>query len=134
MAHFAEIGLNNVVLRVIVVANEELMDNGQESEAKGAEFCRNLLGGTWMQTSYNGNFRKNFAGAGYTYDQNRDAFIPPQPYPSWLLHSDTCQWIAPVPYPNDGGTYFWNEATVSWGAVGQSDTIEIAVGASSRPI
>lgn len=134
MAHFAEIGLNNVVLRVIVVANEELMDNGQESEAKGAEFCRNLLGGTWMQTSYNANFRKNFAGAGYTYDQNRDAFIPPQPYPSWLLHSDTCQWIPPVPYPNDGGAYFWNEATVSWGAVGQSDTIEIAVGASSRPI
>lgn len=134
MAHFAEIGLNNVVLRVIVVANEELMDNGQESEAKGAEFCRNLLGGTWLQTSYNANFRKNFAGAGYTYDQNRDAFIPPQPYPSWLLHSDTCQWIAPVPRPNDGNTYFWNEATVSWDAVGQSDTIEIAVGASSRPI
>ena len=114
MAHFAEIGLNNVVLRVIVVANEELMDNGQESEAKGAEFCRNLLGGTWVQTSYNGNFRKNFAGIGFTYDQNRDAFIPPKPYPSWNLNEETCQWEAPVPMPQDGKNYAWDEPTTNW--------------------
>ena len=114
MAHFAEIGLNNVVLRVIVVANEELMDNGQESEAKGAEFCRNLLGGTWVQTSYNGNFRKNFAGAGFTYDQNRDAFIPPKPYPSWNLNEETCQWEPPVPRPADDKRYLWDEPTTNW--------------------
>ena len=114
MAHFAEIGLNNVVLRVIVVANEDLMDNGQESEAKGAEFCRNLLGGTWVQTSYNGNFRKNFAGIGFTYDQNRDVFIPPKPYPSWNLNEETCQWEAPVPMPQDGKNYVWDEPTTNW--------------------
>ena len=114
MAHFAEIGLNNVVLRVIVVANEELLDNGQESEAKGAEFCRNLLGGTWVQTSYNGSFRKNFAGIGFTYDQNRDVFIPPKPYPSWNLNEETCQWEAPVPMPQDGKNYTWDEPTTNW--------------------
>ena len=114
MAHFAEIGLNNVVLRVIVVANEELMDNGQELEAKGAEFCRNLLGGTWVQTSYNGNFRKNFAGIGFTYDQNRDAFIPPKPYPSWNLNEETCQWEPPVPRPADDQRYLWDEPTTNW--------------------
>lgn len=114
MAHFAEINLNNVVLRVIVVANEELMDNGQESEAKGAEFCRTLLGGTWVQTSYNANFRKNFAGEGHTYDQGRDAFIPPQPFPSWSLNESTCQWDAPVPRPEDGKRYIWDEPTTTW--------------------
>lgn len=114
MAHFAEIGLNNVVLRVIVVANEELMDNGQESEAKGAEFCRNLLGGTWVQTSYNASFRKNFAGIGYIYDQGRDAFISPQPFPSWSLNESTCQWNAPVPRPENGKRYIWDEPTTTW--------------------
>lgn len=115
MAHFAEIGLNNTVLRVIVVHNNELLDeNGQESEAKGIEFCRNLFGGTWLQTSYNGNMRKNYAGIGYTYNAIRDAFIPPQPYSSWVLDDATCQWKAPVPMPTDGGVYLWNEATQSW--------------------
>lgn len=113
MAHFAEIGLNNTVLQVIVVHNNELLDeNGQESEAKGAEFCRNLFGGTWLQTSYNGTFRKNFAGVGYTYDAERDAFIPPKPYPSWVLVEETCQWTAPVAKPE--GMYSWDEATTSW--------------------
>ena len=115
MAHFAEIGLNNTVLQVIVVHNNELLDeNGQESEAKGAEFCRNLFGGTWLQTSYNGTFRKNFAGVGYTYNAIRDAFIPPQPYSSWVIDDATCQWKAPVPMPTDGGMYSWNEATQAW--------------------
>jgi hypothetical protein len=121
MAHFAEIGLNNTVLRVVVVHNNELLDeNGVESEVKGVEFCRNLFGGTWVQTSYNANFRKNYAGEGFTYDSTRDAFIPPKPYLSWVLNEDTCHWNAPVPYPTDVGTpespkrYVWDEATTSW--------------------
>ena len=114
MAHFAEIGLNNTVLRVIVVHNNELLDqNGQESEAKGAEFCRNLFGGTWLQTSYNGNMRKNYAGTGFTYDSQRDAFIPPKPFPSWVLDENICQWNAPVACPTDG-IYIWDEASLSW--------------------
>ena len=80
MAHFAEIGLNNTVLKVIVVDNKELLDeNGVEQEAKGADFCRNLFGGTWLQTSYNGNMRQNFAAVGYTYDSELDIFVPPVP-------------------------------------------------------
>lgn len=121
MAHFAELGMNNVVLRVIVVHNNELLDeNGVEQEAKGAAFCRSLFGGTWVQTSYNANFRKNYAGQGFTYDSTRDAFIPPKPYPSWILDENTCQWQAPVPYPTDVGTpdapkrYVWNEQTQQW--------------------
>ena len=115
MAHFAEIGLNNTVLQVIVVHNNELLDeNGQESEAKGAQFCRNLFGGTWVQTSYNGKIRKNYAGIGFTYDSARDAFIPPKPYSSWNLDEQTCQWQPPTPMPNDGKIYQWDEATISW--------------------
>ena len=115
MAHFAEIGLNNTVLRVIVVHNDELLDdNGVESEAKGQEFCRALFGGTWLQTSYNGTIRKNYAGEGFTYDATRDAFIPRKPYASWVLNEVTCRWDAPVPYPQDGKQYSWNEATTSW--------------------
>jgi hypothetical protein len=123
MAHFAEIGLNNKVLRVIVVHNNELLDvTGEEQESKGAEFCRNLLGGTWLQTSYNSNFRKNFAGIGFTYDSARDAFISPQPYPSWVLNDDTCTWDAPTPMPDDGLSYIWDEDTVSWILVNHIDT------------
>jgi len=93
MAHFAELGLNNTVLRVIVVHNNELLDeNSVEQEVKGADFCRNLFGGTWVQTSYNANSRKNFAGAGFTYDSERDAFIPPKPAGNWVLNEETCQW------------------------------------------
>ena len=117
MAHFAEIGLNNIVLRVIVVHNSELLDeSGVEQEAKGSDFCRKLLGGTWVQTSYNGNIRKNFAGAGFTYDSGRDAFIPPKPYPSWLLDENTCQWAAPIPMP-ENDIYSWDENAQSWVAV-----------------
>jgi hypothetical protein len=114
MAHFAQLDENNVVTQVIVVANEELLDNGIELEQKGIEFCSDLLGGTWKQTSYNGNIRKNYAGIGYTYDEGRDAFIAPKPYNSWLLNETNCQWKAPVDMPTDGKMYTWNEETQSW--------------------
>jgi hypothetical protein len=115
MAHFAELGENNIVLRVIVVDNKDIKDTfGVEQEEIGAAFCRNLLGGTWKQTSYNASFRKNYAGAGYTYDGVRDAFIAPQPYASWVLNEDTCRWEAPTPMPQDGKFYEWDEATTSW--------------------
>ena len=114
MAHFAQLDNNNTVTQVIVVANQELLDNGIESETKGIEFCSNLLGGTWKQTSYSGSIRKNYAGVGYTYDEVRDAFIAPKPFNSWLLDETTCQWKAPVDYPTDDKRYTWNEATTSW--------------------
>lgn len=115
MAHFAEIGLDNIVQQVIVVNNGELLDeNGIEQEAKGCEFCRQLLGGTWIQTSYNNTLRKNFAGVGYTYNSTLDAFVPPQPYPSWTLDETTCHWQPPTPMPQDGNQYTWNEATQTW--------------------
>ena len=115
MAHFAELDENNVVLRVIVVGNKDIMDeNGNESETVGIAFCHNLLGGRWKQTSYNGTFRKNYAGIGYTYREDIDAFVPPQPYASWILNETTAQWEAPIPYPTDGKFYNWDEATTSW--------------------
>ena len=118
MAHFAEIGLNNTVLRVIVVGNDDCKDqHGNESETIGAKFCHDLLGGVWLQTSYNGNMRKNYAGIGYTYDSTRDAFIAPKPYASWTLNETTCQWNAPVAYPTDNKQYVWNESTTSWDEV-----------------
>lgn len=119
MAHFAQLE-NNVVTKVIVVSNQDIVDeNGQENEQRGIDFCSNLLGGTWKQTSYNGNIRKNYAGIGYTYDEGRDAFIPPKPFNSWLLDETTCQWKAPVAMPTDGGRYIWNETTTSWDAVSE---------------
>jgi hypothetical protein len=108
MSHWAEIDDNNLVLRVTVGDNND--PNGDE----GYQWLIDNLGGRWIQTSYNGNFRKNFAGIGYTYDELRDAFIPPKPYPSWILNEDTCKWEAPVPYPEDGNRYIWNEETLSW--------------------
>jgi len=100
MAHFAQLDDNNVVTQVIVVANEELLDNGVESEAKGIAFCKSLLGENtkWVQTSYNGNIRKHYAGIGYTYDADKDAFLAPKPYPSWVLDADF-NWQAPVAMP-----------------------------------
>jgi hypothetical protein len=115
MAHFAELDANNVVLRVIVVANKDTADaNGVEKEYIGAAFCERILGGTWKQTSYNANIRKNYAGIGFTYQSDIDAFVAPQPYPSWVLNTTTAQWEAPVPYPTDGKIYLWDEATQSW--------------------
>ncbi len=114
MAHFAQLE-NNIVRQVIVVNNQELLDeNNVEQEEKGIAFCQSLLGGNWKQTSYNANIRKNYAGAGYTYDAERDAFISPKPYASWILNEDTCRWEAPVAFPDDEKAYTWNEKTVSW--------------------
>lgn len=114
MAHFAQLDEQNMVTQVIVVANEELLIDGVESEAKGIEFCQSLFGGSWKQTSYNGKIRKNYAGIGFAYDEQRDAFIAPQPFPSWTLDEDACKWIAPVACPSDGKIYTWDEATLSW--------------------
>jgi hypothetical protein len=126
MAHFAEIDENNVVQRVIVVANKDTADaNGNEVESIGVAFCQRLLGGNWKQTSYNGNFRKNYAGIGYTYDAGIDAFVPPKPYPSWVLNSNTAQWEAPVPMPQDGKMYSWDEATQSWVEVPSAGSLTI---------
>ena len=114
MAHFAKLE-NNIVTQVIVVSNQDILnEQGQESEQKGIDFCTNLLGGIWKQTSYNGNIRKNYAGIGYTYDEGRDAFIAPKPYNSWVLDEATCQWEAPIDHPKDGNRYLWNEETQSW--------------------
>jgi hypothetical protein len=106
MAHFAEIDENNLVLRVLVT------DNNASNE--GYDWLVENLGGTWVQTSYHANFRKNFAGIGFTYDEQLDAFIPPKNFPSWQLNEETCQWESPVPYPTDGFTYRWNEANLAW--------------------
>lgn len=115
MAHFAELNENNEVIRVIVVANEECLDqNGNENESIGALFCHRLLGGRWMQTSYNGRIRRNYAGVGYFYDETRDAFIVPQPFPSWILDDETCSWKAPIPYPENGNLYYWDETSKEW--------------------
>ncbi len=117
MAHFAKLDANNIVLEVNVVDNEHLLDaNNIEREELGIAFLVQWSGGYpyWKQTSYNGSIRKNYAGIGFTYDAGRDAFIEPQPYPSWILNETTCRWEPPVPYPTDGKYYAWDEATTSW--------------------
>ena len=116
MAHFAELDENNIVKRVIVVANADTADaSGVEKEYIGAAFCERLLGGRWIQTSYNNNFRKRFAWMGAKYDEELDAFVEAvKPYPSWVMNPDTALWEAPVPEPDDGKSYRWDEATLSW--------------------
>ena len=121
MAHFAKLGLENKVLAIHRVHN-----NIATTEQAGIDFLNNLhkTNDVWKQTSYNTQggvhkldgtpFRKNYAGKGYTYDETRDAFIAPQPYNSWILNEDTCQWEAPSAYPDDGKRYKWNEETTSW--------------------
>lgn len=114
MAHFAELDETNVVKQVIVVHNNELLDeNGNESEAKGIAFCQSLFGGNWIQTSYNGSIRKNYAGIGFIYDPIMDAFYTSQPYPSWTL-DENAKWQPPVPMPEGETLYQWDEATLSW--------------------
>ena len=134
MAHFARLGLNNEVISVHVVDNENLLDtDGNEQEQIGIDYLLGIHGGgTWVQTSYNTRggihyalnsndpdegitLRKNYAGIGYTYDESRDAFIAPKPYPSWVLDEPTCTWEAPVPQPE--GNYIWNEQTQIWDLV-----------------
>ena len=124
MAHFAELDSNNVVKQVIVVSNPDTSTaQGEEKESIGIAFCERLLGGTWVKTSYNAKIRKNYAGIGYTYDKDRDAFIPPKPYASWVLNESTCLWNAPVAMPSDVGQgdppkrYTWNEETIGWDLV-----------------
>jgi len=111
VAHFAKVENGKVVN--VIVAEQDVIDSG-------------IFGHGWVQTSYNTlggqhpegrPLRKNYAGIGYTYDEQRDAFIPPQSYPSWLLNEDTCLWDPPVAMPTDGGLYAWNESTLSWDAV-----------------
>ena len=111
MAHFAKLGVGNIVEQVIVVSNDIAT-----TEQAGVDFINQLYNtrDVWKQTSYNNNIRKNFAGIGYHYDQQRDAFIPPKPYNSWILNEDTCQWQSPIPYPNDENRYKWNEENQSW--------------------
>lgn len=112
MAHFAKLE-NGIVTQVIVVNNNELLVEGIEQETRGQEFCTSLFGGTWKQTSYNGNIRKQYAGIGYTYDATADVFITPQPYPSWNLDSNY-DWQAPIQRPADGKHYAWNEDAQAW--------------------
>jgi len=126
MASFAKIGLNNKVIEIQSVVNEVLHDaNGVEQEVNGIDFLTKLTGwAVWKQTSYNTRggvhltdgtpLRKNYAGIGYTYDEDKDAFIPPKPFNSWTLNETTCLWEAPVAYPDDDNDYTWNESTQTW--------------------
>ena len=125
MAAFAEINVLKKVIRVLALDDKDTQDkHGNEVEAVGVKYLNKAFGGTWLRTSYNTAknthklggtpFRKNFAGIGFTYDETRDAFIPPQNYPSWTLNEDTCIWEAPVAYPADGKVYEWNELDKSW--------------------
>lgn len=120
MAHFAQLDENSIVAQVIVINNAVIDDLPfPQSEPLGIDFCKTLYGEntSWAQTSYNANFRYNYAGIGFVFDPNVSpdgAFIPPQPYPSWILNPSTQLWEPPVPYPDDGLVYFWDEATQSW--------------------
>jgi hypothetical protein len=126
MASFAKIGLNNKVIEVLSLVNEVLHDaNGVEQESIGIDFLTKLTGwAIWKQTSYNTHggvhssggtpLRKNFAGIGFIYDEDRDAFIALKPFNSWILNEDTCLWEAPVAKPNDDNKYRWNESTLTW--------------------
>ena len=132
MATFAKIGLNSKVIEVLSVHNNELLDsNGVEQEVNGIDFLTKLTGWSiWVQTSYNTHsgvhdnggtpFKKNHASIGYTYDEDRDAFIAPKPYASWILNETTCIWEAPVAMPEDDNMYTWNETTTSWDLVDNS--------------
>ena len=106
MAHFAKI--NNNTVTEVIVAEKDFINSGKV----GDEFL-------WVQTSYNGNFRKNYGGVGYTYDKDRDAFIAPKPYASWILNETTCLWEAPVAMPDDDNRYTWNEETTSWDLISE---------------
>lgn len=119
MAHFAQLSENNTVIQVVVISNDDIQNlDFPESEPIGIAFCKQLFGQdtNWVQTSYNASFRKNYAEIGGQYDQSRDAFIPVKNslYPSWVLDETTCRWIAPIPYPTDGGDYIWDEPTLNW--------------------
>lgn len=117
MAHFARVNNDWVVEEVIVVNNDILLnEQGIECDWLGEQFCQSLYGShtKWIQTSYNGNKYKNFAGIGFTFDPFRNAFIPPKPFQSWVLNEATCSWDAPAPYPSNDGPYVWDEKSLSW--------------------
>lgn len=115
MAHFAKLDDNNIVVDILVVNNDVILKaDGTESELKGKQFLNATFGqGKWVQTSYNHNFRKQYAGIGFVYDSVNDVFIAPQPFNSWTLNNNF-DWEAPISYPTDGKTYIWNEETQSW--------------------
>ena len=128
MANFAEINDSNIVLRVLVVDDKDTQDeSGNEVESVGVKYLTDSFGGTWLRTSYNTSggihslggtpFRKIYAGIGYIYNEEKDAFISTQPYPSWTLNEDTCWWEPPVAYPTDAQSAAWNEETTSWDLV-----------------
>lgn len=117
MAHAAEIDENGIVLRVLVV-NDEQEHRIQDHLANDLG-----LGGTWIQTSFNGRIRKNYAGIGFKYDAEKDAFIPPKPFQSWILNEDTCLWEPPVAYPTDGKFYVWNEEVKNWTEEAMPDSL-----------
>ena len=124
MAHFAQLDENNIVTQVIVVDNADITDphTGQEDEILGVAFCKKLLGGKWVQTSYNSKIRKRYAGIGYSYNTALDVFVPPKPHDSWVLNNETADWESPVgPAPElteeeqgAGSLYVWDEETTSW--------------------
>ena len=119
MAHFAQLNENNISTQVIVVNDSDSGGGSLATENIGIAFCRSIFGQNtnWKQTSYNSNFRKNYCGIGFTFDPTKGtdgAFIAPKPFPSWLLNETTCLWEAPMPYPNDGNRYRWDETTVNW--------------------
>ena len=115
MAHFAEIDSEGIVRRVLVLSNDRITQDGEEVEELGTAYLQNMFPNTdWLQTSYNDNFRKRYAGKGMKYDVERDAFIPPQPFPSWLLNEESLSWEAPFPMPDDDKFYKWDEENQSW--------------------
>lgn len=113
MAYFAQLDENNIVINVIKIDNADCLLDGVEDEETGIFFCNSLIPGTWIQTSYNDRIRKNYAGIGFHYDAERDAFVSPQPFSSWTLDEETCHWKPPAPRPEEG-FWSWNEETLSW--------------------
>jgi hypothetical protein len=120
MAHYAFLDSNNIVTEVITGIDETELIEGLDPET----WYGNFRGQVCKRTSYNGNYRKNYAGIGFTYDPERDAFIESKPYPSWILEEETCRWTAPIPYPTDGLDYVWNEAQIAWQLVGRAEATE----------
>lgn len=119
MAHFAEVDDNNVVLRVLVINDYDILDeNGNESEEVGRVFCNATWGGRWVQTSYNHRIRKRYAGIGFIYDEENDAFLPPKYFPSWVVDTELLDWVPPIPMPaedpGEGLMYVWDEEQLQW--------------------
>lgn len=122
MAHFAEIDEQGIVKRVVALDNDHIRDaDGRHNELLGKQYLSKILGGEWVQTSYNATFRKRFAGKGYRYDKELNAFITPNPFPSWLLNENTIEWEPPIEMPDDGKRYLWNEVIMEWQVRGASE-------------